>query len=208
MAQVVEGAQEGTLQAFRRNDSNNAQQWRVLPYPFPPLYWTTIQNTKTGTFIAQNDSSAIPSSGARNALDYRVQWRFIPEPSAPHNFSVVNRSTGWIVIGRSVSTGSSVLVAERYRGERGYLWAMERDREQSKGFAVMNTISSGALDHYAGGDTIQAYLNNGTNDPFHHWVNIQVHLLFRAPSFPYTLTRAVTPVHSGLIESPPFLCAS
>lgn len=170
MAQIGVG---GSLQVFGEQDPPTSQQWRIVPYPFPPLFWATIQNTHTGLLIRNNGVMVAASRGSHHALDKTVQWRFVPHPAAPHHFSIVNRATGLIVIG---GTGTPhVTVLESGRREQGNLWAMERDRG-ARGFGIVNTVTNGALDQWDGGTTIQAHPNNGTKDVHHQWVIVQVRL--------------------------------
>ncbi|OBZ65879.1 hypothetical protein A0H81_14194 [Grifola frondosa] len=168
VVQVIEGASYGTLQA-QTNKGDTTQTWRLHQYPFPSLFWSTIQNLKTGTFLKQDSSTVSPSSGARNALDYSVQWRFISNPTQPHHYSLVNRGTGWVVVGRK--TSPTVTAANSSQGENGGLWARER---AGQGMATVNTETVGAIDHYAGGSTIEAYPNNGTDNPYHQWISVRV----------------------------------
>ncbi|EMD34346.1 carbohydrate-binding module family 13 protein [Gelatoporia subvermispora B] len=175
VVQVIQGSSSGTLQA-QTDKGNTSQSWRLHQYPFTPVYWTTIQNLKSGTFLRQDSSSVTPSSGAANALDFSVQWRFVPDRNQPHHYRLVNRGTNWVILGRS--TSPTVTAAEQNREERGDLWAIER---AGPGIAIVNTITVGALDHYAGGTTIEAYPNNGVDNVLHQWVTVQVS--DRVPSF-------------------------
>ncbi|EMD34345.1 carbohydrate-binding module family 13 protein [Gelatoporia subvermispora B] len=203
VVQVIQGPAFGTLQA-QTDKGNTSQSWRLHQYPFTPVYWTTIQNLKSGTFLRQDSSSVTPSSGAANALDFSVQWRFVPDRSQPHHYRLVNRGTNWVVLGRS--TSPTVTAAERNPEERGDLWAIER---AGQGIAIVNTITVGALDHFASGTTIEAYPNTGIDSRNHQWVTIQ--LSDRVPSFALvnsrtgrslTLKSSHSPDEHGVTTSP------
>ena len=110
-----------------RNISNDdSQYWNMEQYPMPPIFWTTLQNLKSGSFLAQdkkNQSQLIPSTSSRNALDYTIQWCFVPQPNHPfHHFMIVNRATGWVLVGTTQSP--SIYAAARDQVQSGHLWAM------------------------------------------------------------------------------------
>ncbi|UNI25034.1 hypothetical protein JDV02_010743 [Purpureocillium takamizusanense] len=172
--QVIEGGTSGKLQA-QTNHDNSSQAWRLHQQPLPSVYWTTLQNLKTGKFLKQSESTVSPSSGMENALDYSVQWRFVPDGTRPHHFSVVNRATGRVLL---ATKESPIVVATSDRKDAGALWAVEAAGD---GIAIVSTQTVGALDHYGGGDAIEAHPNNGITDPYHHWINVQV--ADRLPSF-------------------------
>ncbi|RPA97197.1 hypothetical protein L873DRAFT_1809985 [Choiromyces venosus 120613-1] len=172
VVQVIEGSTYGTLQA-QTNKNNYTQSWRLKAYPYPSIFWTTIQNLHTGMFLAQDNSVAVPSIGARHTLDYSTQWRFVANSSQPHHYSIINRGTGSVLVGKD--SAPSVTVTQQ---SGNYLWALERS---GNGIAIVNTTTIGALDHYDGKTTIQAYPNNGIDDPHHQWVAFEVS--DRLPSF-------------------------
>ncbi|KAI0730523.1 hypothetical protein C8Q76DRAFT_854234 [Earliella scabrosa] len=177
VAEVVEGPTSGTLQA-QRDHGDNTQTWRFLQYPFPSVYWTTLQNLKTGMFLKHSTTTTTtvsPSYGMASALDYSVQWRFIPSRTTPHHYLVVNRASGWVLLARSQSP---TVEAGKDKEDQGALWTVE---VAGDGIAVVSTRTIGALDHYDGGTTIQAYPNNGTTDPYHRWISVPVS--DRLPSF-------------------------
>ncbi|EMD34360.1 carbohydrate-binding module family 13 protein [Gelatoporia subvermispora B] len=164
----------GMLQA-QTDKGDLSQSWRLHQYPFVPVYWTTIQNLKTGTFLKQTGIVVGPSSGATSALDFSVQWRFVPDRTQPHLYRIINRATGCVVLGKCSSP--SVAAAEQSQ-VWGDLWAIER---AGQGIAIVNTLTGGALDHCDGGSTLGALPCNGTADPHRQWVTVQVS--DRVPSF-------------------------
>lgn len=166
--QVIEDGKSGKIQA-QTNHGDFSQTWRLHQYPFPPVYWTTQQNLKTGTFLKDSSSTVSPSSGMMNALDFTGQWRFVQEQSQPHYYKIS------ALLARDQSP---TVVAGNYSGDKGALWSVE---SAGDGIAIVSTSTLGALDHYDGGTTIEAYPKNGTTDPYHHWNPVQVS--DRLPSF-------------------------
>ena len=106
-----------------------------------------------------------------NDLDFGVQWRFVPYKTRPHHYFVINRASSLVLLARSQSP---TVAAGSNKPDEGALWAVE---PAGDAIAVVSTRAVGALDHYAGdrdGTTIEAYPNNGTGDPLHEWISLQV----------------------------------
>lgn len=167
------GNPTSVLAQARTDHASTSLAWRLEQCPALSVYWTTIQNSQTGTFLKQDGSMISPSLGMAHKLDYSVQWRFVPDQTQPHHYRVVNRATGWVILARSQAP--TVTSGERNREEPGALWATE---SVEGGVGIISTLTSGALDHYGGGDTIQANPNIGPGNPWRHWVAVQVHSLF------------------------------
>ena len=166
--EVKEGATSGTCEA-QTDHGDSSQTWRLHQFPFPPIYWSTIQNLETGKFLKQDGDRVTPSSGMANYLDYSVQWRFAPEDTQPHHYSVINRATGKVLSGKGLPP--TVNPSDPKPPGQGTLWSVE---SAGDGIAIVNTTTNGALDHFAGGPTIEAYPNNGIDNAYHHWIPVQV----------------------------------
>ncbi|KAL5530935.1 hypothetical protein ACEPAG_3811 [Sanghuangporus baumii] len=165
---VSEGAKSGTVQ-IDQDKGDNDQTWRLQPYPFPSVYWSTLQNLQTGTFLKQNGSLVSPSSGMANAVDYSVQWRFLPDKTQPHHYTIINRATNQVIMGKDLPP-TVAAVDDSQKGQYG-LWALELAGD---GIGIINTTTIGALDHFGGGLTIEATPNNGISNTYHQWLAVQV----------------------------------
>lgn len=124
---------------------------------------------KTGTFLKQDGGRVTPSGGMANAVDMTVQWRFVPDGAQPHHYTIINRATGQVVVGKDLPPTVGAVDAGK-QGQYG-LWALELAGD---GVGIVNTTTIGALDHFAGGLTIEATPHNGTSDPYHQWLSVQV----------------------------------
>ena len=110
-----------------------------------------------------------PSSGMANAVDTTVQWRFVPDGAQPHHYTIINRSTGQVVVGKNLPP--TVGVADSGKQGQYGLWALELAAD---GIGIVNTRTTGALDHFAGGPTIEATPHNGVSNAWHHWLAVEV----------------------------------
>lgn len=176
---------KGSATAVTRSPrEGTSQQWEFDPVPLPPLYWTTIQNARTGAYLAQNASGGIiASSGATSLNDFSVQWRFIPRGAS--NFcAIVNRATGHVLDHHGgASAGVSVRAEHAKLDEPYHHWTLEAVADTT---AIVNTKSGCALDHFEGRE-IQAY-KLGSAPSSRHWIFSKVRICASSVSRINTLT--------------------
>lgn len=149
-------------------------RWQIHPSPQPPCFWVTIQNLRTGAFLAQAaDGSIVPSMGALHANDHTVQWRFIMLGKDPR-YAIINRSTGFVLDHHArANSGVSIVAEDDDRSDVNHQWILESVGDSVVG--IVNVGSNCALDHW-GGKEIQAY-SPGTDNENRQWVIMPVRII-------------------------------
>ncbi|KAL9585731.1 MAG: hypothetical protein Q9212_001350 [Teloschistes hypoglaucus] len=172
------------LQYDTKNDSAVANDKILSTDTSKSRLWFLESIGDAGTHVIRNlendnkvlDLSASGTADGTPVIAYNYhggrnqQWQITDlDPNNPDE----ERATSSVLLARSQSP---TVVAGSNKGDEGVLWAVE---PAGDAIAVVSTRTIGALDHYAGdrdGTTIEAYPNNGTDDPLHQWIPLQWYL--------------------------------